>query len=64
VCHKCGQRVGIYPAGQRALRENPAIKITCFRCMALAPPPDEIQTSGTPDEIWQELLDSEPVSET
>jgi hypothetical protein len=32
VCSKCGERVGIYPSGQRALRNFPAMPVVCFVC--------------------------------
>jgi hypothetical protein len=32
VCLKCGERVGIYPSGQAALRHNPSLDIICSHC--------------------------------
>jgi hypothetical protein len=60
-CHKCGFGVGIYPTGQRALAENPKMKITCVHCASLAPPGTEIYPAGPIDEIMQESRESFPV---
>ncbi|MEY9184741.1 hypothetical protein ABIG06_006289 [Bradyrhizobium sp. USDA 326] len=32
-CSECGEEVGIYPSGQRVLREMPDIKVVCQVCM-------------------------------
>ena len=32
VCALCGERVGIYPSGQTALRADPTIEIACSVC--------------------------------
>ena len=31
-CSKCGERVGLYPSGQNALRNNPSMPIICAVC--------------------------------
>jgi hypothetical protein len=31
-CAKCQEVVGIYPSGQRVLREMPGTKVICNRC--------------------------------
>jgi hypothetical protein len=33
VCSKCGQQVGIYPSGQRALAEDSDLEILCMKCV-------------------------------
>jgi DNA-directed RNA polymerase subunit RPC12/RpoP len=32
VCAECGEQVGIYPSGQRVLRDDPTTRIVCNRC--------------------------------
>lgn len=32
VCATCGERVGIYPSGQRVLQTDPTITIVCSHC--------------------------------
>jgi hypothetical protein len=60
TCYKCGQLVGIYPTGQRALDRYPDMQIKCVNC-AIMQPADEIYSAGTADEIAQERRDSKPV---
>lgn len=31
-CGLCGERLGIYPTGQRVLRMNPKAKLVCAHC--------------------------------
>jgi ribosomal protein S27E len=31
-CSKCGHEVGIYPSGQRVLKEHPSTRIICQIC--------------------------------
>jgi hypothetical protein len=54
---KCGEAVGVYPSGQRALKANPGMAIICTVC-AKPQPGDEGQPAGSWDEIKQELRDS------
>jgi hypothetical protein len=35
-CAKCNHVVGIYPSGQRAMRENPGIVVVCQVCRSPA----------------------------
>jgi len=37
VCAECGHAVGIYPSGQRALRDHPGLKIICQLCAVKRP---------------------------
>ena len=67
VCAECGQGVGIYPTGQRALSHNPGMTIMCSVCALkeydgrdLAEPV-EVRPAGRWDEIAQEFRDSKPV---
>lgn len=42
-CSRCGQRVGVYPSGQRALRLEPGLAIVCQVCVAKSHPSDLLQ---------------------
>jgi hypothetical protein len=42
VCVECGQRVGIYPSGQRVLAQLPSVAIVCSRCLWKRPQPDKV----------------------
>lgn len=57
VCSKCGERVGIYPSGQNALRHNHGIKIICARCIDIKPD-DDNRPAAPIAEIAQEAKDS------
>jgi hypothetical protein len=35
VCSRCGARVGIYPSGQRALKDHPGTPVICSVCAAV-----------------------------
>lgn len=48
VCGTCGHPVGIYPSGQRALRQWPEMKILCQVC-AVKRPPHEIENIAAAD---------------
>jgi hypothetical protein len=66
-CSKCGERVGIYPSGQRALRVFPGMPIICAVCATKehAANPDEpvaIEPAGPLAEIVQESRDSKDVN--
>ena len=57
VCSKCGERVGIYPSGQSALKGNPAMPIICAICVQEGPR-GENRPAAPWSEIVQELCDS------
>jgi hypothetical protein len=61
VCSDCGQRVGLYPSGQKAVRDNPGITIVCHVC-AINDEADEVLSAAPLDEIAQEMRDSKDVS--
>jgi len=61
ACSKCGSVVGIYPSGQRALRDNPGLPIICIRCATKEPPPDGMRPAGSIEEVIQEMRDSADV---
>jgi hypothetical protein len=54
VCGLCNEQVGIYPSGQRALREYEGLRIVCDECrdqsafMLLAPGAREERTESVP----------------
>jgi hypothetical protein len=64
-CSKCGERVGIYPSGQGALKRFPTMIIICSHCAgkdSKDDPPIEAQPAGSWDAIAQEMRDSRDVS--
>lgn len=62
VCSECGERVGIYPTGQKALRDHPGAKVVCVACaMSDRQAGDEARPAGSWDEIVQESRDSRDV---
>lgn len=63
VCSKCGERVGIYPSGQKALRGNPAMLIICAVCTEKeADVRGDVAEPAAPiSEILQEIRDSRDV---
>jgi hypothetical protein len=62
VCSTCGQRVGIYPSGQRALRQWPKMRVICQVC-ACARPAELIDNMPAADfdTIMQERRESRDV---
>jgi hypothetical protein len=63
LCSKCQHAVGVYPSGQRAMKEHPEMKIVCSVCVNPfnLPPDAEIISAGTLGEMIQEKRDSKPV---
>jgi hypothetical protein len=63
-CALCGEKVGVYPSGQKVLRlaVGPA-EVICHVCAAKTydPEQDTDEPAGSVDEIVQEVLDSRPV---
>ena len=63
-CALCGEKVGVYPSGQKMLRLAPGpVEIVCAVCAAKEydPEHDTDQPVGSIDEIVQEVLDSREV---
>jgi hypothetical protein len=60
VCFRCGERVGLYPSGQKAVRDNPGIEIVCAVC-AEHDEADDIRPAAPMSEIIQEMHDSKDV---
>ena len=64
ACALCGEPVGVYPSGQRALRLAPGpIEVVCQVCAnhAFDPKKDTPMTAGPFEEVLQEIRDSTPV---
>jgi hypothetical protein len=59
-CALCGEPVGVYPSGQKALREHPTVEIICQVCAEkIVNVQRDIATPVAPiDEIFQEIRDS------
>jgi hypothetical protein len=63
ACALCGEPVGVYPSGQKALRENPGAEIICQVCAAKTHDPSDVNAPAAPfAEIVQEMRDSTPVN--
>ena len=63
-CAVCGEKVGVYPTGQKMLRLTPGpVEVVCHVCAAKEYDPglDEDMAAGSVDEIVQEVLDSRDV---
>jgi hypothetical protein len=60
VCSRCGSRVGIYPSGQRALRQYPGLPVICLQCSVKGAPPDEVAPAASAAEVVQEARESVP----
>jgi ribosomal protein S27E len=62
LCHECGHVVGVYPTGQRVIKEYPKMKVVCSDCAnTLIEPGDEVSPAGSVEEITQERNESKPV---
>ena len=60
-CFKCGHNVGVYPSGQKVLKQHPNAQTICVRCakpkaFAIGAPAAE-----TREEYEAERRDSKPV---
>jgi hypothetical protein len=56
VCACCGEQVGIFPSGQRALRFAPTLKIVCNVCAERQPRPVvRISAPGALDEARESV---------
>jgi hypothetical protein len=56
VCSGCGETVGIYPSGQRALRDTPGLRIVCNVCAWNLPPATVSKPApGALEEIGQSV---------
>jgi hypothetical protein len=62
LCSECQHMVGVYPTGQRALREYSEIAVVCQRCASDGVmDSDDIFSAGTRDEILKERDESKAV---
>ena len=52
-CPSCGERVGIYPSGQAALRFDPSLAIQCQICAQKEPARIQILAPGALEERFQ-----------
>lgn len=43
-CFQCGAELSLAPAGQKFLRENPGVRVSCVEC-AMAAKPDSIEAA-------------------
>jgi hypothetical protein len=66
ACAFCGQPVGIYPSGQKALRAHPEAEIMCQVCAVKSVDlmRDTNAVAAPVAEIAQEMRDSRPVVKT
>jgi hypothetical protein len=61
VCSRCGAPVGIYPSGQRALRQYPGLPVICLECSVREPPADlKVAPAASAAEVVQEARESVP----
>lgn len=60
VCSKCGEKVGIYPSGQSALKADPTLAIVCNVCSE--PRGDDIPAAPIED-IIREIEESKPTKD-
>lgn len=62
VCGRCGEPVGIYPSGQRALRQYPGLAIICLECSVSERPVDlKVVPAASAAEVVQEARESVPM---
>ena len=62
-CAFCHEPVGVYPSGQKALREHPEAEIVCQVCVGKKYDKTGIHKPAAPvAEILQEIRDSHDVS--
>lgn len=57
-CHKCNQKVGVYPSGQEALKKYPNMKVICIYCVNIKVFEDTAEPAGSMEQIRQESKDS------
>jgi hypothetical protein len=62
-CSRCGERVGIYPSSQAALKAHPGMAIVCSVCALkdVRPTDKHVMAAGSFEEIVQEARDSQDV---
>ena len=53
-CFQCGAELSLAPAGQKFLRENPGVRMSCVEC-AMAAKPDSIEAA--PGAIEEMIVD-------
>jgi hypothetical protein len=64
VCSRCGEKVGLYPSGQDALRHNYRLPIICLPCAineySVDDDPPDIEPAASVDQIVAEIRESKP----
>ena len=61
VCPSCGERVGIYPSGQMALKYGVGVEIICQVCSEKLPPSDlSVLAPGALEEIGESVPAKKP----
>jgi hypothetical protein len=61
LCSKCQHAVGVYPTGQRAIRDYPSMQIVCSKCVDPFEEGSTTYSVGSIDEIVQEKNESKKV---
>jgi hypothetical protein len=61
VCSKCGEAVGVYPSGQKSLRNFPEMAIICHVCASGVKGAKAFPAAPW-DEIKREITDSKETS--
>lgn len=62
-CSKCGWGVGIYPSGQKVLRENPSLPVICNVCRDWKDAVISMPAAKSMEELLKESQDSVDVPE-
>jgi hypothetical protein len=62
LCSQCQHMVGVYPTGQRAIKDYPEMKIMCNVCASGdIGPGDEVISAGSVEDVIRERNESVPV---
>lgn len=61
LCSKCQHAVGVYPTGQRAMRDYPDMVIVCSACVDPFEEGITTYSVGSIEEIVKEKNESKPV---
>jgi len=62
VCSQCGEALGLYPTGQRALALNPRLVLVCVPCAAADFDLNDVNVAaGSLHEILREIRESRRV---
>ena len=61
ACHRCGHNVGVYPSGQKVLKQHPGARTVCVRCAKPKAFAIGVPAAETREELDAERRDSRPV---